>query len=62
MSMRKVIIHEDTMTNEQEEELLEAAKRIADSLDYLNRAIKTLAGKHLNTPLPDVPSASHPRR
>lgn len=41
------------MTPDDEKELLESIKRIADSFQYLNNAVKAIAAKNWNVSLPD---------
>ncbi len=48
------------MTPDQEEELVESAKRIAYLLDYLCRAVKTIGEKNLKIALPDFDPANRP--
>jgi hypothetical protein len=53
------------MTPDQEQELVESAKRVAYLLDYLCRAVKAVAGKNLLVELPDfdpAPESIRPKR
>jgi len=49
------------MTPEQDQELADAAKRIAYLLDYLCRAVKTIADKHLHVSLSDFDPPNRPK-
>lgn len=49
------------MTPDQEQELVDAAKRISYLLDYLCRAVKTISERNLKVSLPDFDPANQPR-